>query len=183
MKNIVNFIGFQVVWFAAVFGAAKGVFWFGPGAVLVWLVVHLRLSDHPRLEIQIAAVSLCLGLVLDSTLMALGVYTTAGLIGEWPVTPPWMLALWVNFGTLLNASLAWLKRRYLLGAALGFLGGPAAYYSGYRIGALTLHAPLIKNMIFLGVSWALAVPLLLYFSEVAAKSGTPVSWPARKWAP
>lgn len=183
IKKIVNFIGFQVAWFAAVFGAAKGVFWAGPVAVLVWLAVHLRLSDRPRREIQIAVASLCLGLILDSTLVALDVYTPGGLIAGWPVTPMWMLALWVNFGTLLNASLVWLRRRYLLGAFLGFLGGPAAYYSGHRMGALTFHTPLIRNMVFLGVSWALAVPFLLYFNEAVGKGESLISWLPRKEEP
>jgi hypothetical protein len=183
MKKIVNFVGFQVAWFAAVFGAAKGVYWIGPVAVLLWFAIHLRLSARPRLEIQIAVASLCLGLLLDSTLIALRVYTPGGLIAGWPVTPTWMLALWVNFGTLLNASLAWLKSRYLLGACLGFLGGPAAYYSGHRIGALTFHTPLIKNMIFMGVSWALAVPLLFYFNEAVAKNSRFISWLPKKENP
>jgi hypothetical protein len=180
MKKIVNFVGFQVAWFAAVFGAAKGAFWMGPVAVLLWLAIHIRLSDRPGLEIQIAVAGLFLGLWLDSTLIALDVYTPGGLIASWPLTPPWMLALWINFGTLLNASLAWLKRRYLLGAFLGFLGGPAAYYSGHRMGALTFQTPVIRNMCFLGLSWAVAVPLLFYFSEAVGKNRGFISWFRRK---
>jgi hypothetical protein len=183
MKNIVNFIGFQAAWFAAVFGAAKGVFWAGPMAVLIWLAVHLRLSDRPRLEVQTALASLCLGLLIDSTLIALDVYTAGGPILGWPVTPVWMLALWVNFGTLLNASLAWLKRRYLLAAFLGFLGGPAAYYSGHRMGALTLQAPLLKNMVCLGLSWALAAPLLFYLNEAAGKHVGFIAWFTKREKP
>jgi hypothetical protein len=183
MNKVINVVGFQIAWFAAVLGAAKGIFWTGPVAVLAWLVIHLRLSVQPRLEIQIAAVSVCLGLLLDSTLIALDVYTPGGLIAGWPVTPTWMLALWVNFGTLLNASLAWLKRRYLLGAVLGFLGGPAAYYSGHRLGALTFNTPLIKNMVLLGISWALAVPFLFYYIEALQKDGRFISWFPRKEKP
>ncbi len=183
MNKIVNFVGFQVAWFAAVFGAAKGIFWVGPVAVLVWLAIHLSSSDRPRLEIQVAVVSFCLGLLLDSTLIALEVYTPRGLIKGWPVTTAWMLALWVNFGTLLNASLAWLKRRYLLGAVLGFLGGPAAYYSGHRLGALTFNTPLIKNMVLLGISWAVAVPFMFYFVEAVEKDGSLLSWFPRKEKP
>ncbi len=171
MNKVFNMVGFQVAWFAAVFGAAEGIFWIGPIAVLVWLAIHIRLSDRPRLEIQIAAATFYLGLLLDSTLIALEVYTPRGLIKGWPVTPTWMLALWVNFGTLLNVSLAWLKSRYLLGAFLGSCGGPAAYYSGHRLGALSFHTPLIKNMVFLGVSWALAVPFLFYLIETVEPNG------------
>ena len=105
MKKIVNFVGFQVAWFAAVFGAAKGVYWTGPVAVLLWLAIHLRLSARPRLEIQIAVASLCLGLLLDSTLIALGVYTPGGLIAGWPVTPTWMLVSGGNAPRIVSAAM------------------------------------------------------------------------------
>jgi hypothetical protein len=168
MKKIINFIGFQAAWLAAVFGAAGGNFWIGPVVLLLWLAVHASLSGRPKLEIHIALIALFLGLLSDSTLIGLGVFTPRGLTQGWPLTPPWMLALWVNFGTLVNGGLAWLKGRYLLGAFLGAWGGPMAYYSGHRLGALAFHPPLSTNMILLGIAWAVAVPLLFFLAE---KSG------------
>ena len=169
MKKIINFIGFQAAWFAAVLGAAGGTLWIGPVVLLLWLAIHVYLSGRPKLEIQIAGAGFLLGLLIDSILIGFSVYTPRGLIQGWPVTPPWMLALWVNFGTLLNGSLAWLRGRYLLGAFLGAWGGPAAYYSGHRLGALTFHAPLIPNLFFLGAAWAIAVPLLFFLAEKIEK--------------
>lgn len=165
MKKVINFVGFQLAWFGAVFGAAGGHLWLGPAAVLLWLAVYALLSGRPRLEMQIALIALFMGLLADSLLIGTGVYTPRGLIEGWPLTPPWMLALWVNFGTLVNGSLSWLKGRYLLGAFLGAWGGPAAYYSGHRVGALTFHPPLIIHLVFLGIAWAIAVPLLFYLAE------------------
>jgi hypothetical protein len=169
MKKIIFFIGFQVAWFAAVFGAAGGQPWLGPAAILLWLAVYAFLSGRPKLEIQIALIALGMGLLADSLLIGFGVYTPRGLIGGWPLTPPWMLALWINFGTLVNGSLSWLRGRYWLGAFLGAWGGPAAYYSGHRVGALTFHPPLIIHLVFLGIAWAIAVPLLFFLAE---KSGS-----------
>jgi NAD(P)-dependent dehydrogenase (short-subunit alcohol dehydrogenase family) len=37
---------------------------------------------------------------------------------------------------VVNGSLSWLRGRYWLGAFLGALGGPVAYYSGHRLGAV-----------------------------------------------
>jgi Protein of unknown function (DUF2878) len=165
MKKVINFVGFQLAWFGAVFGAAGGHLWLGPAAVLLWLAVYALLSGRPRFEMQIALIALLMGLLADSLLIGTGVYTPRGLIGGWPLTPPWMLSLWINFGTLVNGSLSWLKGRYLLGAFLGAWGGPAAYYSGHRAGALTFHPPLIPHLVFLGIAWAMAVPLLFYLAK------------------
>ena len=165
MKKIIDFIGFQVAWFAAVFGAAGGNLWIGPIVLLLWLAVYAFLSGRPKLEIQIALIALGMGLLADSLLIGFGVYLPRGLIGGLPLTPPWMLALWINFGTLVNGSLSWLKGRYLLGAVLGAWGGPLAYYSGQRLGALTFHPPLVFHLAVLGAAWAVAVPLLFFLAE------------------
>jgi len=173
MKKIINFIGFQVAWFAAVFGAAGGNLWIGPIVLLLWLAVHAFLSGRPKLEIQIALIALLLGLSIDSLLIGFGVYAPRGLIKGWPLAPPWMLALWVNFGTLVNGGLAWLKGRYLLGALLGAWGGPAAYYSGHRLGALSFPPPLITPLVYLGIAWAIAVPLLFFLAARIEKKAYP----------
>jgi len=169
MKKVIFFIGFQVAWFAAVFGAAGGQPWLGPAAILLWLAIYAFISGRPKLEIQIALIALGMGLLADSLLIGFGVYRPRGLIGGLPLTPPWMLALWINFGTLVNGSLSWLRGRYWLGAFLGVWGGPAAYYSGHRVGALTIHPPLIINLAFLGIAWAIAVPLLFFLAEKIEK--------------
>ena len=110
MKKIINFVGFQAAWMAAVFGAAGGNFWIGPVVLLAWLAIHVFLSDRPKREIQIALIALLTGLLIDSLLIGVGAYIPQGLIG-WALTPPWMLTLWINFGTVVNGSLSWLRGR------------------------------------------------------------------------
>jgi hypothetical protein len=165
LRKIINFLGFQTVWLSAVFGAAAGRTWLGPVVVVIWLGVYSWLTGRPRLEIQIALTALMLGLTIDTLLIGAGAYAPQGLISGWPITPPWMLALWVNFGTLVNGGLSWLKGRYLLGAFLGAWGGPMAYYSGHRLGALTFQSPVTLHLAVLGAAWAVAVPLLFFLAE------------------
>jgi len=43
----------------------------------------------------------------------------------------------VNLATTLNVSMAWLRGRYALAAIFGAFGGPLAYYSGAKLGAMT----------------------------------------------
>jgi len=165
MKKIINFVGFQSAWMAVVFGAAGGNFWIGPIVLLIWLAIHVYSSGRPKREIQIALISLLTGLLIDSLLIGVGTYTPQGLIGTWALTPPWMLSLWINFGTVVNGSLSWLRGRYWLGAFLGAWGGPAAYYSGHRLGALAFHPPVITHLAWMAMAWAVAVPLLFYLAE------------------
>jgi hypothetical protein len=169
MKKAINFIGFQMAWFAAVFGAAQGHPWLGPPVLLLWLALYAFLSGRPKLQIQIALIAFFLGLLIDSFLIGNGVYTPRGLLGGLPLTPPWMLSLWINFGTLVTGGLSWLRGRYWLGAFLGSWGGPAAYYSGHRMGALTFHPPLINHLVVLGMAWAIAVPLLFFLAKKIEK--------------
>ena len=41
MKNLVNFVAFQAVWFAAVVGASYGLWWPGPIAAILFAAAHL----------------------------------------------------------------------------------------------------------------------------------------------
>jgi hypothetical protein len=75
-----------------------------------------------------------------------------------------MVMLWVNLGTTLNVSMAWLRGRYALGAVFGAIGGPLAYYSGATLGAMT-RLPDPTGLISIGVTWAIAFPLLLSVNE------------------
>jgi hypothetical protein len=81
------------------------------------------------------------------------------------MTAVWLVALWVNFALVLNVALSWLQGRWLLAAVLGFLGGPAAYYSGQRLGAVGLAPPLWRSLLTLGGGWAVAIPVLLWVAR------------------
>lgn len=45
LRNAVNLLLFQVAWFAAVLGAAGGMVWLGPLALIPVLGVHLALQE------------------------------------------------------------------------------------------------------------------------------------------
>jgi tetrahydromethanopterin S-methyltransferase subunit D len=70
-----------------------------------------------------------------------------------------MVMLWVNLATTMNVSMAWLRGRYALGAVFGAIGGPLAYYSGAKLGAMT-RLPEPGGLLWIGVAWAIALPLL-----------------------
>ena len=164
MRLIVNFVGFQIGWFACVLGAANGRAWVGPVLVLFLLLVHLALSNEKPREAALALAAAGIGFAFDSALIATGTFSPIRQFFPSPFSTLWLVAMWVNFAILLNVSLRWLKGRYFLSAALGFIGGPMAYYAGARLGAIRIPEPLVPKLLILAAAWALAVPFLFWIS-------------------
>ncbi len=160
IHKVLNFLAFQVAWFANVLGAAHGVPWAGPALTLVWLAAHvaaLRGDAAPELRLVLAGAAL--GWMADSTLVLAGLVafpSTAQLGGPSPV---WMVALWASFAATFRHALGWLRERFLLGAAFGAVGGPAAYLAGEALGAIALSGG--AAVLAVSVQYALATPALL----------------------
>jgi len=159
MRKIVNFILFQAAWFAAVLGAAHGMPWLGVIAVPLALALHLALSPAWRPELLLALAAAGTGFVFDSILIAAGMFSPVPYILPSPFSSLWMVMLWVNLATTMNVSMGWLSGRYALAAVFGAIGGPAAYYSGAKLGAMTAM-PDPGGLAGIGIAWAIAMPLL-----------------------
>ena len=161
----VNFIIFQVCWFACVMGAANNLGWLGPLLVLltVPLQIHLLTENH-RGEILFVITCGILGALLETLMIVANVYTPVDR-GWGQVSPPWMAALWFNFALLVSISLAWLKGKYAAAALLGGLAGPVAYWGGEKLGALTVAETFSRGYMILAVMWAIALPMLVYLHD------------------
>ena len=72
MKLLINFIAFQVGWFACVLGAANGVAWLGPVVVAAVVALHLARARRPLPEFWLVCCAMALGLVADTLLLATG---------------------------------------------------------------------------------------------------------------
>ena len=167
--KVTNFVIFQAVYAACVLGAVQGHLWLGPVAGAVLLPLNLwffqRSQRGPEVRLWLA-VGL-LGFLLDSGLLRLNVMAFPDVtriapeaaLSAWLV-PPWIVTLWVSVGTMLRTTLAWLRGRPALAAALGFVGGPFSFWSGTRLGATEL--PLgWGSLALLGLEYAIVMPLLL----------------------
>ena len=164
MHTIVNVILFQGAWFAAVLGAAHGMPWLGVVAVLFALALHLALSPDRRPEILLALAAAATGFIFDTALIAGGAISPIPHVFSVPFSSLWMVMLWINLATTLNVSMGWLQGRYVLGAVFGAIGGPMAYYSGAKLGAMT-QLPDPAGLLGISIAWAVAVPLLLAVNE------------------
>ncbi len=164
MINAVNFAAFQCGWFACVLGAAHGRPYAGIGAVAAIAIAHVATAVQPRAELALLGLAAGIGATWDSLLAATGwmSYAPGALVAG--TAPLWIVALWVLFATTLNRSLAWLKPRLPLGAALGAIGGPLAYVGGERLGAISFHHEAAALMAQ-AIGWAVLTPLLLRLAQ------------------
>ena len=169
MRVIINFIAFQIGWFAAVLGPASGMPWLGIAVVPFVLGLHLAMAPNWRPELTLALAAAVMGFIFDTVLTASSVLSPVYYLLPPPFSPPWMVMLWINFSITLNVSLRSLRGRYALAALLGAIGGPAAYYAGQRLGAVEIHDPESIALLVLAAAWAGAVPLLFrlaaYFNK------------------
>jgi hypothetical protein len=158
--TLVNFAAFQVGWFACVLGAAHGIPWAGPVAVVQVIALHLVLAENPVRETRLICLALVMGFVVDSLLAASGWLRYASPLPSTLLAPYWILAMWALFATTLNVSLHWLKGHAGLSVLLGAVLGPLSYIAGQRLGALEF-ADFRAGALALAVAWALAMPLLM----------------------
>ncbi len=101
-----------------------------------------------------------IGFLVDTALIALGVFVPVRWLMPSPLSTLWLVALWANFATTLNVSLSWLHGKPLMAAILGALGGPLAYWAGERLGAIEMDRPLLVPLLVVGLAWSIVTPAL-----------------------
>ena len=164
-KNIIiNFILFQIGWFACVVGAAKQMPWLGAIVVLAIVIWHLSQAKQAKLEVYLLILTLIIGTIYDQTMLQNHLLTYQAHGWNNSLTPAWILALWAEFATILNVSLRWMRGRWLIAILFGAIGGPLAYIGAAKLGAVSLDViPL--SYVALSMGWAIITPLLLKLSE------------------
>ncbi len=163
LRSVINVIGFQAGWFAAVLGAAHRMPWLGVIVMPIVLVLHVALSPKKKAEVKLILAAGAIGFWVDTLLVYAGVFTPVLYLFPAPFSPPWMVMLWMGFATSLNVSLNKLHGRYLLSALVGAFGGPSAYYGGAKLGATTA-LPGTSDLLVLAAAWAAAVPALFWIA-------------------
>jgi hypothetical protein len=156
-----NLIGFQIGWFSCVLGGANQLPWLGVLISCLVLFAHVRRSNDAVFECKLLFTAIIIGIIFDGIPQSLG-WITFSPVSFWPniLPPPWMIILWALFASTLNVSLAWLQSKKVLAILIGAISGPLSYWSGARLGALSLtHGT--AALIYLAIGWGLIVPVLL----------------------
>lgn len=166
---VLNLVAFQTGWWALVLTAAQGRPELGLGVVALLLAWHLGRIRPRGSEALLIGLAALIGFLFDSLLLVSGWVSFSGSDlagGLGPDLPPlWMTALWANFATTLNVSLVSLQSRPWLGALLGFVGGPAAYWGGAELGAMSFLDP-TAGLVALALGWAILTPLFLALARL-----------------
>ena len=161
-----NALSFQLVWMAAVGGAAQGWWWAGPIAVVLFAAWQIPMSRVPRADVLVCLVTAVIGFLVDSIWAITGLMVFDAPVPSAQYAPVWIVALWVGFALTLNHSLAALKHRLGLAALLGLIGGPLAYTIAERAwGAVQMGEAPAPALLALAVAWGLVTPLLLVIAR------------------
>jgi len=159
---LANFLAFQLGWFAACLGAAKGWPILGPIYSSIWLSLHLRsLGKAWGSELRLLLLAALLGYFADSLLVVCGLlaFPEQAMLGA--PSPVWMVVLWVNLAATLRHCLKWLHGIPLIIAAVfGAVAGPLSYFAGAKLGTVVLTQPLL-SLAAIAMEWALATPALV----------------------
>ncbi|MCI0506974.1 MAG: DUF2878 domain-containing protein [Gammaproteobacteria bacterium] len=157
-----NFLLFQLGWFACVISAASQLEWLALLSIVAVIAIHLILVKERVPELQLILVSGLLGLTLDSLLITLGFFTPINSLVVPGIAPAWLTGLWMLFGITLNHSLSWLHQHYVMAALLGLVFAPLTYWAGHRFGALRFpDGQFALSLAVIGSCWLLVTPLLL----------------------
>jgi hypothetical protein len=168
VARLVNFLLYQVGWFCCVLGAAWHLPWVGTFVALCLIGVHLWLTTARVAQLVLVLVAAAIGLIVDSVQLWAGVFAfSQGVVVEW-LPPPWMSVLWIQFATTFQYSMRWLSGRYTMSACFGLAGAPLAFFAGERLGAIEFLSPRLTHYCVLALLWSVAVPLLIYLSDLLA---------------
>lgn len=162
--TLINALLFQITWFACALGAARGMLWPSILACAIFAVYQLRASHRHPSDIKLVLVAAALGIVIDGTWIHLGLISYATPSPWSGLAPIWIIALWSGFALTINHSLTWLKKHPLLPAAAGLICAPLSYFAGLKLQALVFLDDSLLTCCALGISWALALTLLVQLS-------------------
>jgi len=164
----INIVGVNIGWFACVLAASHDLHVLAPTVVAGLFAVHVALHRPAKCEALLAGTAAVVGFGFDSVLMAAGVYEARRWLLPAPLATVWLVSLWINFALVLNVALRALQGRWILAAAIGAIGGPVAYLSAERLGAVTLASPWWYGLLPLALAWGLVVPALLRLARYLA---------------
>ncbi|MGV6817228.1 MAG: DUF2878 domain-containing protein [Thiotrichales bacterium] len=160
---LLNFLLFQIGWLVCVLVGATSSHWAGPLFVAVVVAIHLNLATSIIQETKLIFATLAIGTAWDSLLVSTNLLQYQHGMLHPELAPHWIIAMWALFATTLNVSLRWLRGRWILAVIFGAVGGPLAYYAGYRLGAVAMP-DMAFALLALAAGWAVIMPLLLWIS-------------------
>ena len=161
---IINFLLFQLGWFACVLGGAYNQVLIGSIIVILVITYHFYRANDAKRELFLLTIALIIGFIFESIVTAQGLaqYEHGQVFSV--IAPLWMILMWPLFATTLNLSMRWLKSiTPLLASLFGAIFAPLAYYAGNKLGAVE-YDNLTLSLSIIAIAWAALLPILITFS-------------------
>ena len=165
MRIFLILLGFQITWFACVFGEFFNYPWLGILVGLAYLVLFFFDVNDKKFALKTILIFSAIGYVFDSSIQAFNIYKIESdlIIG---FLPAWMLILWPTFTTLFVDVLNFLRNKPILATILGVILGPSTYYSGVPLGIAT-YTNINLGLILMAFFWG---TLMLAYSIYIKKT-------------
>lgn len=174
----INAIAYQTVWFTAVIGAGRGLWWPGIAAATLFVFTQWLVSRERDVDVRLLVAALACGVIVDGAMASSGLARYAAATPALPGGAPlWLIAIWLSFALTLRRSMRFVLGRPLAALALGAIGGPLAYLGAARgWQAIDFAAPVWQPLLALGLAWSLALPVLALLAT-RLQPRTPISAP------
>jgi len=164
--KIINLVVFNIAWFACILGAAWGIPWLGVAVVALSVGGHLLYASFDRGLAVLFVLAFVIGWGFDALVVVVGALDFPPHALLLAPVPLWMPCMWVSLATTLHLSLGWMRGRWLVAMLFGLLGGPGAYYTGMKLGAVTLGDDLMRSLLIVGIEWGVAMPVLVWLATL-----------------
>jgi hypothetical protein len=168
-QTLINLTLFKAGWVACVLLAARDLPEFASLAAAGVILIHLARVAVPVKEAVLIATAAVIGLAWESAVLATGLlqYPESSQAGA--LAPHWIVAMWMLFATTINHGFSWIKRNWMLSAAMGLIGGPMAFFAGAGMGAVSFGNT-AAALALIGAGWMLLLPLLVLISDTIIDS-------------
>ena len=165
MKSATNLILFKIVYGISLAGVSIGFPWLGAIGLIGFLIWHAKTSTHAKADFILAGIAILLGTLVDTINIQTGVLVYQEAWPSASIAPFWIMVLWANLALIMNGALRWLQGRYVMAAAIGALIGPLGYTLGVKLGTASYASGKLEFVLITGISWMIALPLLLLIAE------------------
>jgi len=164
-KIFLTLTGYQLTWFACVFGENKfnepllGVYVGG-----IYLLIYFYFSKNKTKFIKISLSISIPGYIFDTLMVFFSIYkfNSSFILGTLPF---WMIILWLSFSTLFDEILLFFKNYKILGIIISGSIAPITYYAGQPLGIININNIILFFMLMVSF-WSL---LMLYYLKYLIK--------------
>ncbi len=154
-----NLLGYQLLWFLAIFTGDKSLI-----IIVFFLFLHVYLSAEKVDEAAMVLFCTVVGLVIDSILTLSGIFVFDPA-PDLLAIPLWLVGIWLAFSATLRLGLRFFLDRPPLALACAAIGAPLAYLSAGRLGAVEFPLGYLITGLIIAAIWVPLMVLLIVSSR------------------